>query len=87
MPSCHSHHTPYFSGQVSESIEDFLREYEEFADSCGLMDRQKVETVTRYTITVLWDFWKSYVVSNWQDLKGELLRLYDDTLALRQHLE
>jgi hypothetical protein len=87
MPSRHSHHAPYFSGQVSESIEDFLREYEEFADSCGLTDRQKVETVTRYTTTVLRDFWKSYAVSNWQDLKGELLRLYDNTLALRQHSE
>jgi hypothetical protein len=78
---------PYFSGQVSESIEDFLREYKEFADSCRLMDCQKVETVICYTITILWDFWKSYAVSNWQDLKGELLRLYDDTSALRQHLE
>jgi hypothetical protein len=90
MPSPCSHHAPYFSGRVSDPIEDFLSEYEELAHSCGLTVRQKVETVTRYTTLDLRDFWKSldgYLALDWRDLKGELLRLYDDTSALRRHSE
>ena len=79
-----SSHAPHFSGSVEDSIEDFLREYEVLADSCGLSNRQKVETVTRYTTSDLQEFWKSqdgYVASNyqWRDLKQELLKLYDGT--------
>jgi hypothetical protein len=73
---------------LDESIEDFLREYEEFADGCGLTDRQKLDTVTRYPTSDLREFWKSldgYVASNWRDLKRELLKLYAGTSAPRRH--
>jgi hypothetical protein len=59
MPPSRSKRAPHFSGSVVNFIEDFLEEYEEFANSCRLTDRQKVETVTRYKTPDLRDFWKS----------------------------
>ena len=86
MPPPRSNRAPHFSGSVDDPIADFLREYEEFADSCNLTDRQKVETVTRYTTPDLRDFWKSqdgYLALDWRALKRELVKLYDDGSALR----
>jgi len=50
---------PSFTGNISEPIEDFLQEYEELADSCGLRDMQKVETVIRYVDPSQHDLWRS----------------------------
>jgi len=36
---------PHFTGEVEFPIQDFLEEYEELADKCGLTNFQKVETV------------------------------------------
>ena len=59
MPVPHSNRAPHFSVAVDNSIEDFLREYKEFADNCGLTEEQKVETLTHYVETSLREFWKS----------------------------
>jgi hypothetical protein len=48
MPAALSHHAPYFSGEGGESLNDFLREYEELADDHRLTERQKVDWVIRY---------------------------------------
>ncbi|KAN0118727.1 hypothetical protein V8E52_004838 [Russula decolorans] len=88
MPPPRTNHAPHFSGQVGDPIEDFLREYEEFADSCSLTDRQKAETVIRYIPLFLRDFWKSqngYAAGDWTGLKRELLDIYDDTSAHSRH--
>ena len=90
MPHPHSTRAPTYSGLVDNSIEDFLQEYEEFADSCGLTNRQKVEIITRYMMLDLREFWKSlngYIASDWRDLKKELLRLYTGTSTQRRHSE
>ena len=90
MPAPRSSRAPYFSGSVNDSIEDFLRDYEVLAESCGLTNRQNVETVTRYTKSDLRDFWKSqdgYIASDWRDLKQELLKLYAGASALRRYSE
>jgi hypothetical protein len=52
-PSHRSHCAPYFSGQAGDSIEDFLCGNEELTNYCGLTDRQKVETVIRYTLPLV----------------------------------
>ncbi len=86
MPHPRSTCAPTYSGSVDDSIEDFLREYEEFADSCGLTNRQKVEMITCYMTSDLQEFWKSldgYIASDWRDLKKELLRLYTGTSTQR----
>src|SRR5258708_7357934 len=90
MPSPRSSRAPHYSGSVDDSMEDFLREFEELANSCGLTNHQKVETVTCYTTSALREFWKSldgYVALDWRDLKRELLELYAGTSALRRHSE
>ena len=84
MPPPRSYDAPYFSGRVSDPIEDFLDEYEELANSCGLTERQKVETVTRYISPSLRDFWKSldsYQAHNWTDLRLTLEEIYDGPSA------
>jgi hypothetical protein len=75
MPSRRFHYAPYFSGRVSDPIEDFLDEYEELANSCGLTDRQKVETIIRYIHLTLRDLWKSidgYIAHDWMNFRREL---------------
>ena len=87
MPPPRSHHAPHYSGSVYESIEDFFKEYEEFADSCELTNLQKVELMVRYTTPKLRDFWKclhGFVTSDWEDLKRELREIYVDSSALRR---
>ena len=48
MPSARSTHAPHFAGSKEELLPDFLNEYEDLADSFGLTEEQKVETVLRY---------------------------------------
>lgn len=82
MLSRHSHHAPYFSGRVSDPIEDFLSEYEELADACGLTDYQKVQTIICYIPFSLRDLWKSlggYLARNWLDLGLTLKEIYEST--------
>ena len=79
MPAARSHHAPYFSGEGGESLDDFLREYEELADGHGLTERQKVDWVIRYVARSQRDLWKSmegFVVSDWSDLCDELRGTY-----------
>src|SRR5260370_12202935 len=59
MPPPHSYDAPYYSGQVGDPIEDFLREYEELADGCNLTQQQKVEKITRYICPELRYLWQS----------------------------
>jgi hypothetical protein len=90
MPPPRSNRAPHYSGSVDDSIEDFLQEYEEFADNSGLTNNQKVEMVVRYTTPKLRDFWKSldgFVALSWKTLKKDLRKIYADTSALRRHSE
>ena len=36
MPSARDNKAPYFSGQVGDPLDEFLREYEELATTCTL---------------------------------------------------
>ncbi len=60
MPPPHSYEAPYYSGQVGNPIEDFLREYEELTDGCNLTEQQKVEKITHYICPELRYLWKSH---------------------------
>jgi hypothetical protein len=88
MPPPRSHRAPYFSGRVGDLIEDFLNEYEELANSCGLTDCQKVETIIRYIPLTLQDLWKSldgYLVHDWTDFRRVLKDIYDGPLTLNRN--
>ena len=59
MPSIRSKLAPYFSGKISQPIEEFLEEYDELADKHGLTNRQKVDTVIRYVNEQQRHIWRS----------------------------
>jgi len=48
MLSVRSKLVPHFSGKIELPIKDFLEEYEELVDKCGLSNLQKVEMIIRY---------------------------------------
>jgi len=70
---------PRFTGEVDQPIEDFLEEYEELADKCGLTSQQKVETVIRYVDRSQCHVWQNlpgYLARNWLDLRDKLCDEY-----------
>ena len=84
MPPPHSYDAPYYSGQVGDPIEDFLREYEELADGCNLTEQQKVEKITHYICPELRYLWKShngYQACNWANFRLELEAIYEEPSA------
>ena len=90
MPPPRSSRAPLFTGTVGDSIQDFVVEYEEYADSCGLTDRQKTETIIRYLSREIRDFWKShnnYLTGNWRELKRELLTFYNGSSGRKRYSE
>ena len=79
MPSKQSKLAPFYSGEVEHPIEDFLDEYEELADKCGLTGPQKVETVIRYVDRSqrhVWQALPGYTDRNWDDFRDELCEEY-----------
>jgi len=79
MPSPRDKTAPYFSGEVNIKIEDFLKEYKELADGCGLLEQQKVETVIRYVNTEqrhIWTTLSGFLRHDWDDLCRELRKEY-----------
>jgi hypothetical protein len=88
MPSPRSDHAPSFSGEGSESLEDFLHEYEELAYGHGLTERQAVDWVIKYVHSSQRDLWKSldgFVASNWNALCNELRGMYLETPLERKY--
>ena len=84
MPPTRSHHAPFFSGHVGDPLDDFLREFEELAISCTLMDQQKIETVICYILNDLRDLWKileGYATHDWALFRQLLEQTYETTSA------
>jgi hypothetical protein len=70
---------PQFSGKINIPIEDFLKEYKELVDGCGLTQHQKVEMVLWYIDTSQCHIWTSllgFVACDWDDLCRELRKEY-----------
>jgi len=79
MPSKRSKLTPHFMGEVEHPIEDFLDEYKELADKCGLTSPQKVETVIRYVDRSerhVWQALPGYINYDWDKLCDKLREEY-----------
>jgi hypothetical protein len=88
MPAPRSNRAPFFSGNMSDPLDDFLREFEELAHAHQLTDAQKVETVIRYVSTDLKDYWKSldgYSTRNWTDFRLSLQTAYPDLNPRNRH--
>jgi hypothetical protein len=81
MPPPRARDAPYFSEHVDCRISDFLKEYEDLADSNGLSRRQKVETVIRYVTSSHRNFWmltEGYATGDWDAFCRALKRTYVD---------
>ena len=79
MPSVRSRLAPRFTGNIDQPIEDFLEEYEELADKCGLTSLQKVETVIRYVDRSQRHIWQNlpgYIARDWLDFRNKLCDEY-----------
>src|SRR5260221_12901587 len=66
---------------------DFLEEYEELADKCGLSNLQKVETIIRYVDRSQRHIWQSlpgYINRNWDDFCDDLCEEYVNPSAESQ---
>jgi hypothetical protein len=88
MPSPRSDHAPSFSGEGSESLEDFLHKYEELAYGHGLTECQAVDWVIKYVHSSQPDLWKSldgFAASNWNALCNELRGMYLETPLERKY--
>jgi len=92
MPPARSSRAPHFAGTNSESLSDFLREYENLADSLGLSEEEKVDTILCYVPRALQSLWselRGYLVKDWDELRDTLEALYPDITIrhTRQNLE
>jgi len=79
MPSVQSRLAPHFTGDVDQPIEDFLEEYKELVNKCGLTSQQKVETVIQYidrSQHYVWQNLPGYLAHNWLDLHDKLCNKY-----------
>jgi hypothetical protein len=79
MPAQFSNRAPYFSGDVDDSLEYFLQDYEGLADSCRLTDREKVEKILRYIPASMRNLWKTregFATGNWPIFRRALQRIY-----------
>ena len=58
MPAPRSNKAPFFGDQSGDTLEVFLREYENLASTHGLTAREKVEQIIRYVSPELCDLWQ-----------------------------
>ncbi|KAH9971787.1 hypothetical protein BJV74DRAFT_783311 [Russula compacta] len=82
MPTPHSNNMPYFSGQQDKSLTDFLHEFNNLANNCGLIGAQKTEAILCYIPAGTCKFWKTldgYTQKDWTALCAKLEKLYQDT--------
>ena len=57
MPTGRSRQAPHFEGKSDEILSKFLHKYEDLANSNGLSEKLKVETVLRYVPRSLRNLW------------------------------
>jgi hypothetical protein len=85
MPALCATKAPCFCRNLGKSLPDFLHEYKVLANNHGLLDPQKIETITQYTPTHMHEFWEmldGYAAKDWSLFCATLKNLYLDTAAL-----
>ncbi|KAH9051661.1 hypothetical protein EDB87DRAFT_759259 [Lactarius vividus] len=92
MPSPHSKFAPCFSG-CTDTLEDFLEEFEGLAYDWTLMDLQRVEVIICYVDLSLRDFWRSlsgYRSRDWPLFWHSLINVFGSIIprpqVMRQRL-
>jgi hypothetical protein len=80
MPSHQSQTASYFSRNVEDSWEDFIKEYEDLARGCRLTQQEKCETLLHYIALSHCDLCRSldeYSNSDWTEFHQALLHIYE----------
>ncbi|KAH9044080.1 hypothetical protein EDB83DRAFT_1576383 [Lactarius deliciosus] len=92
MPSPRLKYAPYYSG-CTDTLEDFLEEFEGLAYDCELTDPQRVDVLIRYVAPLLRDFWRSlngYRSHDWPLFRQSLIKVFGSTTprpqVMRQRL-
>ncbi|KAH9163468.1 hypothetical protein EDB89DRAFT_557480 [Lactarius sanguifluus] len=86
MPSPRSKFAPYFSG-CTDTLEDFLEEYEGLAYGRALTDPQRVDVIIRYVAPSLRDFWRSldgFRSRDWPRFRQSLVNIFGNPTPRHQ---
>src|SRR6266702_1466362 len=81
MPTGQSCQAPHFEGKSDEILSKFLHKYEDLANSNGLSEKLKVETVLCYVPHSLRNLWMNlpgYRAASWHHFWAQLEDLYPD---------
>ncbi|KAF8639251.1 hypothetical protein AX17_001616 [Amanita inopinata Kibby_2008] len=78
MPAPGNPRAPHFDSKYPEELRDFLKEFDEYAEACGLTTQDKARVVVRYTDAETKRFWKCLegYDENFEMLKGKILKSY-----------
>src|SRR5260370_15484792 len=85
MPSPYGKNSLHFHGK---DIEDFLTEYEHFADHANLTNEKKCEEIRIYFVKKekrVLDVLEGYIAGNWRKLKRELKSLYTSSAERKMY--
>ena len=81
MPSPRSKFAPYYL-RCTDTLEDFLEEFEALAYDCALTDPQRVEVIVRYVDPSMREFWRSlngYRALDWPLFRQSLVDVFGST--------
>ena len=81
MPAPRSNKAPFFGDQSGDTLEVFLREYENLASTHGLTACEKVEQIIRYISPELCDLWQlldGYSTRDWHTFRLSIKDIYGE---------
>jgi hypothetical protein len=88
MPAPRSNKAPFFGDQSGDTLEVFLREYENLAATHGLTPREKVEQILRYVspeLCDLWQFLDGYSTKDWHAFKQSIKDIYGEASMMSRY--
>jgi hypothetical protein len=88
MPAPRSNKAPFFADLSGDSLEVFLREYENLASTHSLTPRERVEQILRYVSPELSDLWQlldGYSVKDWVTFRQSLKEIYGEASMMSRY--
>ena len=88
MPAPRSNKAPFFGDQSGDTLEVFLREYENLAFTHSLTPRERVEQIIRYIspeLSDLWQFLDGYGTRDWSTFKQSIKEIYGEASVMSRY--
>jgi hypothetical protein len=88
MPAPRSNKAPFFADQSGDTLEVFLREYENLAFTHGLTPQEKVEQILCYVspeLCDLWQFLDGYSTKDWHTFKQSIKEIYGEASVMSHY--